>query len=202
MKISDSIDMIDGTMCNVYVLKMAGKVIQVDSGMKGSAKKIIEYYSNKKIKPDIVLITHYHLDHIGGLKIVKDMYNPEIYASAVEIPMIEGKQNYPKPGSLGARILFSMVRPPKIQGVKATEDLKIEGLKVIDSPGHTPGSVSYFLEPERMMFIGDAASSVNGSLVINEKYSLNLEDARRTLDKIRTFSPITVLPGHGAPLEI
>ncbi len=202
MKISDSIDMIDGTMCNVYVLKTAGKIIQIDSGMKGSAKKIIEYYNNNKIKPDIVLITHYHLDHIGGLKLIKDKYNPEIYASAIEIPMIEGKQSYPKPGSFGARLLFSMIKPPVIQDIKPIQNLKIEGLKVIDSPGHTPGSVTYFLESEKMMFIGDAAGSVNGNLVINEKYSLDLESAKKTLEKIKSYSPVTILPGHGAPLKI
>ncbi|MGC8497138.1 MAG: MBL fold metallo-hydrolase [Thermoplasmata archaeon] len=202
MKVSDSIDVIDGTMCNVYVLKTAGKVIQIDSGMKGSAKKIIDYYNNNNIKPDIVLITHYHIDHIGGLKIVKDMYNPEIYASDIEIPIIEGKQGYPKPKSFAARLLFSMVKSPAIQGIKPLQDLKIEGLKVIESPGHTPGSVSYFLESERMMFIGDAAGSVNGNMVINEKYSLDLDSAKRSLDKIRSYSPVTVLPGHGAPLKI
>lgn len=202
MKVSDSIDLIDGTMCNVYVLKTAGKVIQIDSGMKGSAKKIIDYYSSNKIKPDIVLITHYHLDHIGGLKIVKDTYNPEIYASAIEIPMIEGKQSYPRPSSFAARLLFSMVKPPVIQGIKPLQDLSIEGVKVIESAGHTPGSVTYFLEPERMMFIGDAAGSANGNLVINEKYSMDLDSAKRSLEKIRSYSPVTILPGHGAPLKI
>ncbi|MBD6955624.1 MAG: MBL fold metallo-hydrolase, partial [Thermoplasmatales archaeon] len=62
MRIDDNIELIDNTMCNVYVVKLDDKVIQIDSGMRGNAKVIIEYYEERKIRPDVVLITHYHLD--------------------------------------------------------------------------------------------------------------------------------------------
>lgn len=202
MKISDTIELIDRTMCNVYVLKISGKIIQIDSGMKGSAKKIVRYYNDKKIKPDIVLLTHNHLDHIGGLKIIQDKYKPEIYASNIEIPLIEGKESYPRPKSFFARIMFSMVKPSPVQGIKPLEEFKIEGIKVIETLGHTSGSVSYSVENEKIVFIGDAASTVNGKLVINEKYCFDIAKAKESLEKIRSLSPVMVLPGHGTPLKI
>ncbi|MCI4434837.1 MAG: MBL fold metallo-hydrolase, partial [Thermoplasmata archaeon] len=81
MIVKGNIEIIEGTMCNVYVFKLNDKIIQVDAGMKGSAKKIIDYYQKRNLRPDVVLITHYHIDHIGSLKIIKEKYNPEIYAN-------------------------------------------------------------------------------------------------------------------------
>ncbi len=202
MKITDNVELIDNTMCNVYVAKISGKIVQIDAGMKGSAKLVMNYYREKQVKPDIVLITHYHMDHIGGLFIIKEKYNPEIYANGIEIPVIEGNSSMGKPRSLGARIMFSIVRPQPVKGIKDVKDLKIEGLRVIDTPGHTPGSTSYFLEKEGVLFIGDVASNVNGDLKINEKYTLDMEMAKRSLDKIKSMSPILVLPGHGSPVKI
>ncbi len=202
MKITNNIDLIDKTMCNVYVLRISGKVLQIDAGMKGSAKLVINYYKENNIKPDIVLITHYHLDHIGGLKTIKDKYNPEIYASSVEIPVIDGTSSMGKPKSLGARIMFSMVRPEPVKGIRNINELKLEGIKVIETPGHTPGSTSFFVENERAVFIGDAAGNVKGELKINEKYTLDLEKAKESLAKIKALSPVLVLPGHGEPIKI
>ncbi|MDP8012242.1 MAG: MBL fold metallo-hydrolase [Thermoplasmata archaeon] len=202
MKITENIDLIDKTMCNVYVLKVSGKIIQIDAGMKGSAKLVLNYYKEKGIKPDIVLITHYHLDHIGGLKIIKDTFNADIFASSFEIPVIEGKSSMGRPKSLGARLMFSLVKPEPVTGVKDLKELKIDGLKVIETPGHTPGSVSFFVESERAVFIGDAAGNVNGDLKINEKYTLDMEKAKDSLERIKSLSPVLVLPGHGAPLKI
>ncbi|MGC8565482.1 MAG: MBL fold metallo-hydrolase [Thermoplasmata archaeon] len=202
MKITDNIDLIERTMCNVYVLRISGKVLQIDAGMKGSAKLVMNYYKENNIKPDIVLITHYHLDHIGGLKTIKDRYNPEIYASSVEIPVIEGTSSMGKPKSLGARIMFSMVRPEPVKGIRNINELKLEGIKVIETPGHTLGSTSFFVENERAVFIGDVAGNVNGELKINEKYTLDLEKAKESLAKIKALSPVLVLPGHGKPIKI
>jgi len=202
MKVTENIDLIDNTMCNVYVLKVNGKIIQIDAGMKGSAKKIIDYYNEKNIKPDMVLITHYHLDHIGGLKIIQEKYNPEIYANKIEIPVIEGKTPMGRPKSLGARIMFAMVKPTPVQGIKPFEDFKIENIKIIETPGHTPGSTSILVEKEQAIFIGDVASNVNGNLQIIEKYTIDMATARASLEKIKSLSPITVLPGHGQPLKL
>lgn len=202
MKIKENIELIENTMCNVYVIKISGKIVQVDAGMKGNAKTILEYYKERGIKPDIVLITHYHLDHIGSLKVIQEEYNPEIYAGSIEIPIIEGNVPMPKPKSLGARIMFSMIKPEKVTGVKDAKKLEIEGIKAIDTPGHTPGSTSYLIENEKVIFIGDVAGNVNGELKINEKYTLDMENARKSLELIKSLSPLLVLPGHGSPIEI
>lgn len=202
MKVTENIDLIDNTMCNVYVLKLGNKVIQIDAGMKGSAKKVIDYYTEKNIKPDIVLITHYHMDHIGALSIIKNKYNPDIYANKIEIPVIEGKYSMGKPKSIGARIMFAMVKPRPVSGVKPLEELKIEGIEVLETPGHTPGSTSFKVEKEKAVFIGDVASNINGNLTINEKYTLDLNQAKASLEKIKALRPILVLPGHGNPIQI
>ena len=65
MKIADGLFVIDGTNANVYVFKIGDKVFQVDSAFKGQFDKIRSFYESNGLKPDVVLITHAHPDHIG-----------------------------------------------------------------------------------------------------------------------------------------
>jgi len=202
MKISENIELIDGTMCNVYVMKYNNKKIQIDAGMKGSFNKIKSYYQENKSKPDIILITHYHLDHIGALKALKNMYSPEIYANEIEIPYIEGKEPIPKPKSFLAKFFFTFAKVNPVEDIKSFKNFNMEGIKFIETYGHTIGSTSIYIENQKFIFVGDAVSTVNGKLSINEKFTLNMEEAKKSLEKIKKLSPITILPGHGNPMKI
>ncbi|EQD41007.1 Beta-lactamase-like domain protein, partial [mine drainage metagenome] len=90
MKVSGSIERIDGTMANAYTFTLNGKVILIDAGTRGSGKKIVSYFNSRGTKPDIVLITHYHPDHIGGLKTLKDAFSPIIYMPDREVDVATG----------------------------------------------------------------------------------------------------------------
>jgi glyoxylase-like metal-dependent hydrolase (beta-lactamase superfamily II) len=204
MKISDTVELIDKTMANVYVIKLEEGIVQIDSGMKNNAKKIIEYYKNRKIKPDFILITHDHLDHIGALKRVYDEFKPKVYAAKIEVPIIQGHQPFDPSASLGTRILMKLFRlnPEYLENVNDIEQMNIKELKVIPTPGHTAGSISILYEREKILFVGDAVVNQKGVLTINEKYSSNMEEAKKSKEIIESYAPITILSGHGASLKI
>ena len=82
MKISNPIEKIDGAMANSYLIMIDGMNIIVDAGTPGSGKKITGYLEDHKIKPDAILITHYHVDHVGGLSRIYEKYHPEIFVPA------------------------------------------------------------------------------------------------------------------------
>ncbi len=204
MKITDTIELIEKTSANVYVVKLDQGIVQIDAGVKSNYKRIIEYYKNNKIKPDYILITHYHLDHIGALKRLYDAFKPKVYASKIELPVIQGHQSFEPSASFSTRILMKLfnLNPEYLENVRDFDQLDLKDLKVIPTPGHTAGSVSIFYEKERIMFVGDAVVNQKGELKIIEKYTSNMDEAIKSKQVIESYAPITILSGHGKPLKI
>ncbi|MCL4421262.1 MAG: MBL fold metallo-hydrolase [Candidatus Thermoplasmatota archaeon] len=202
MRISDNVQLIEGTMANCYYLKINENNILVDSGTKSSAKKIIRFFEGLGISPNIVLITHDHPDHIGGLSMIFDRFKPKIYANKIEIPTIQGKERMRTAGTFMSKVVGGLMKSMPVQDVFSIDELKIKDLSVVETPGHTAGSTSFFYEPERMIFVGDAVVVHNGELSINKQFTTDMNEAKKSEEKIRSYSPVTILPGHGKPINI
>ncbi len=202
MKISENVEMIDGTMANVYVITRKEMVVQVDTGMKNNFQKIVQYYDHTGTKPDIVFITHYHMDHVGSLREIIQKYNPVVISSEIEREYLSGKMKPEKPKSIMGRLVYRMMPELNFNDIKTAEYFKDPGMEVIMTNGHTPGSSSLFLRDEKMIFIGDAAREKNGQLEIDRTFTLDQKAANDSLTKIMSLKPILVLPGHGNPVKL
>ncbi|WP_449462149.1 MBL fold metallo-hydrolase [Tardisphaera miroshnichenkoae] len=202
MKVAEGIDLIDGTSANVYVFTVGDAVVQVDAGIDKSAHEVLSYYESRGIKPTAVVLTHSHIDHIRGLKAIFDLYRPSVYAHRDEIPVITGQRpQYSKNRLMG--LLYPLFKAPTVPLVDDVSALALPNVRIIETPGHTPGSVTIVLERAdgRFAFAGDAAFEKNGTLYVNERYSLDVKKARDSLKIITSLSPVTVLPGHGKPVR-
>ncbi len=202
MKISDNIDLIDGTNANVYVIKTEKKIIQIDTGMKNNLERILNYYEANRTRPDIIFITHYHMDHIGTLSSLQGRFNPMVIASETEREYLEGRAVPEKPKSLLGKMVMTFSAKMNFQGISTCEKIEDENLQCVATPGHTPGSISLLMRRERVIFIGDAAATKDGELKTIGAFTLDPETAERSLEKIRALKPIKILPGHGDPLNL
>ena len=146
-----------GSAFNIFLLKLNGKNILVDSGM---GFHLVENLAKEGISPeqvDMVLLTHMHGDHIGGL--MKDgqrvFPNAELYISKKEVAywtdkkiqasLPEGQQR----GFAGAQAVVEAYKDKlhlfEPQQAEKMEEL-IPGVKSIASYGHTPGHTCYLVE--------------------------------------------------------
>ncbi|MFP3131500.1 MAG: MBL fold metallo-hydrolase [Nitrososphaeria archaeon] len=102
-----------------------------------------------------------------------------------------------------ASVFSAFYRVSPIKDAEDTAKLTNE-VTVIETPGHTPGSVSYMIElnGEKFIFVGDAAFEKDGRLYVNKRFSLDYLLAEESLKKIESLKPITVLPGHGKPVKL
>lgn len=202
MKISNSVERIDNTMANSYVIRMEGHIILVDTGTKGSGKRIVRYFRENGEKPDIVLITHYHMDHIGGLKQVVEEFSPRVLAPPEEVPVIKGVEKAASANSFVSKMVSAMTRVEAVDNIESAENINLNGIKAVATHGHTPGSTSYYLEDEKMLFVGDALTNRGGDLVVNKGFTLDVDEAEKSREKILAYKGALILPGHGDPLKI
>jgi hydroxyacylglutathione hydrolase len=145
-----------------YIL-LAEKVCLIDAGVRGTAHLLQDYLRQIGRSPaDIFMvpITHAHPDHIGGCPAIRRASPAaSFYAHAADKPWVEDvEKQYRERPILN---FFELVEGP----VPVSKELK-EGdtlswdkgktLRVIETPGHSRGSISLFLEEEGALFVGDA----------------------------------------------
>ncbi len=202
MMLTQSVESIDKTMAHTYILTLGGKRILIDAGGKASGDRIARLFRARGKGPDVILVTHYHPDHIGGLAQLKREFNPEIYAPAEELQVISGEAK-PKPAdSFISRFVTRMAKVNGVKDVKSVESLDIPGLEVIRTHGHTPGSTSYLVRKDNAIFVGDAVHEKNGMLEISRAFTMDFGEAERSRKTIMEFRGVTVYPGHGNPVMI
>lgn len=202
MKITDSVERIDGTMANTYVIRHDGKTVLVDTGMKSSAKKIIGFFEEHSQKPDAILITHYHPDHIGGLAQIVEKYGSNVYAHKNEVDVIKGQQKVQPTKSLLSKMVSGVSKSAPVEHVENLDNMPFSWIKVVETQGHTPGSTSFLFEPEKLLFVGDAVTVKGGKTNLNKQFTLDMAEAQKSQEKILSMKGNTILPGHGEPLRI
>lgn len=146
-----------------------------------------------------IVITHRHYDHIGAAARLQSRTGAPVIASDVDAPFIIGEQPDPD-GHPGCDPC------PVAQRVGDGDIVKLGGMawRVITTPGHTPGSICLYLDPQfgsdptgaPVLISGDTLFC--GSIGRTDFTGGSMDDMRHSLKKLATLPDSTiVLPGHG-----
>ena len=173
----------------------------VDPGMydKEEVEKVIEYISNKQLQPQAVINTHAHLDHIFGAQAMMDQYGIPFGVHEKETPVLQM-------AAVSASMFgfdFHAAPTPSFY-IKETESLMLgdDAIDVRFTPGHSPGSISFYYAPGNWVISGDVLFS--GSI---GRTDLPGGDFDTLIGSIRTQlfalpSDTKVLSGHGPATNI
>src|SRR5205809_5432462 len=86
---------------NLYMIQSTEKDdwFLVDAGLKTSLPKIKKMASALfgDRKPEAIILTHGHFDHVGSLKKLAEEWNVHVYAHYLELPYLTGRSHYPPP---------------------------------------------------------------------------------------------------------
>ena len=136
---------------NTYALidEKTKKAALIDVG--GSIEKIMSNLKNDGITAEFILNTHGHFDHIFGEKEAQNLYNLPVYIHSKDVLLVKNLKEQTQMWSM------PYVEPPEINGTFEDGDEITLGelkIKVLHTPGHTPGGVGFLCE--NTLFSGDS----------------------------------------------
>jgi glyoxylase-like metal-dependent hydrolase (beta-lactamase superfamily II) len=204
-----------GDLVNSFVfLGSDGTVVVVDAGFKRGGRRVAAALQilGKDI-PDIthLVLTHAHMDHAGGAhRLVGG--SPDVLAHRDDVACLAaGREPDSDPGSLGGRLVniaASVWRRPWYPPVTVTRPLAdgevvpiAGGLRVIHTPGHTPGHMSLLHKQSGVLITGDAVVNVRGLRAAPRLFCNNLRQQHDTRSRLLDLDYDIAAFTHGAEVR-
>lgn len=202
------------------LIEANGQYFLTDTGYENTLAQLRAALQQKGI--DIInltgiIISHDDIDHLGALNDIKKM-NPllQVYCSKTEEPSVTGKieaerlsqakqllQQLPEEqqdwGKDFVALQESIQRISEVDHVLQDNDLILGGIRVIETPGHTRGHISLYIEASKTLIANDAVvAESNGELnIANPEFTLDLPAAIRSVQKIRELDIEQLICFHG-----
>ena len=191
---------------NVHLVINEKDLVVVDTGMPANAEKIVAYIQKIGHQPSevsTIILTHYHIDHAGSVKALKDLVNAKTAVSAEDKDFVSGAKPYPKPKNILARAASSFIKVAPVNVDITLKDAdRIGSLTVIDAAGHTPGSIFLYDLQRKVLFAGDTLRLDGDKVVAGPKqYVWDEEKEQQSIAKLATLDFDVMLPGHGEILK-
>jgi glyoxylase-like metal-dependent hydrolase (beta-lactamase superfamily II) len=186
---------------NCYVVRDPSGLFLIDTGFSSRAAPIRRAFERADIpfsQLTAILLTHRHVDHIRGAFRMETLSRARVCCHPSDAPVVEGK--VPPPGPLWMR-LFARSHPVPVQQMVKDGD-RVGPFQVVHVPGHTPGSLAFYLPERKILFTGDAVLEHDGRLSLaRAQYAWDFSQAVASIDRLRELPVEVVLPGHGKPVR-
>ncbi len=212
MKITENILLIPNIQANSYLILEPEGLTIIDTGMPFSEKQTLKYIASLGRSPEEIkriLITHADLDHYGCLAALKEASGARTYASQPEAEaMARGGSSRPVNRYVGRfqafviRLMGKFLKPAPIQVDETLTDGQVlpvlDGLRVVETSGHSPGHLSFYVTSLRVLFCGDSMKSNDKGLRASRSrnnWDQTLADA--SVRKQSALGAQIVCPGHG-----
>lgn len=213
---------------NIALLQTNTGFVLVDTGTPESEEMIFEIIEEKfgeSAKPEAIILTHGHFDHIGSIeKLLERWGDIPVYAHPLEIPYLTGQKNYPEPdGTVEGGLVAKLSPMFPNAGINLGEHIKplpdngtvplLPEWKWIHTPGHADGHISLFREKDGTLIAADAFITVKQDslykvLVQEQEISgppryltTDWKLAKQSVEKLAALHPKVALTGHGLPVE-
>jgi glyoxylase-like metal-dependent hydrolase (beta-lactamase superfamily II) len=212
---------------NVFaVSSVSGGYSLIDTGLFLSGSKIrhwLEGHFGKGTKPNNIILTHGHFDHVGTVKELASEWNIPVYAHPAELPFLTGHAKYPPPDPAVGGGLMAVMSPiyprtsvdlsNKVQALPVDGTVPgLPGWQWIHTPGHAPGHISLWREDDATLLPGDAfcTTKQESFLAVAKQtpelhgppayYTPDWDAARASVQMLATLRPRTIAPCHGLPM--
>jgi hydroxyacylglutathione hydrolase len=181
---------------NCYILQSQAEAMIVDPG--DEPERILRFIKDINATPTRIVATHTHFDHVLGVDGVRKATKTPFLIHPDDLPMLQSMQS-----RVRQFMGFEVPPPPKVDGyLKDGDSLKLgdETIRVLHTPGHSPGSIS--LHGKGYVLTGDALfnQSIGRTDLPGGDLNTLIHSIRERLFKLDDNT--TVYPGHGPETTI
>ena len=204
--------MVDRTQGSNVYLAVGESAALVDAGFPMDSKRILRQLRKSDDGcPGLLVLTHYHIDHMGSARVLKDAFGASVAAHEADADVIEGTSPYDRFKVDVLRTLYYRALAPLFRYENVMVETRLSdgdvidtlgGLEVIHVPGHTAGSIMLFQEKKGILFSGDTLRHENGVLQgPPPEFSPGVDEAFWHIkEKVLRLDFDVLLPGHGEPV--
>ncbi|MBQ2018181.1 MAG: MBL fold metallo-hydrolase [Alistipes sp.] len=188
---------------NTYIIwddTLEAAVIDAGNMNERENEVLAKFIADNGLKPKYALNTHGHFDHLLGVDFLREKYGAQLAMSSKDEFLLKG-------ASVSAE-LFGV----KADALPEAIDVDLEGkesikfgnteLKIIPTPGHTPGHVAFFEPESKVLFTGDTLfrESIGRTDLPGGDYSWIM---RSIIENILPLGDdVKIYPGHGETSDI
>jgi len=207
-EVVDGVLRIELRYVNAYLVVTDDGLVLVDTGLPRTHAKLQQQIADaQRSVHDIrsVLLTHWHIDHTGGLAHVQRASGARIVASAIDAPVVDGSEPAPETAvmKLARPVMGQPEHAPVDEVLSADGPFSVPGFTAVHTPGHTAGHVSYLLDRAGgFLFAGDAAASGRGKVRHAPRIvAYDRDVAEQSVAKLAGLEFEVAVFGHGAPVK-
>lgn len=182
--------------------------ILIDAGIRSSTKTILKGINGKKVSTHV--LTHAHADHQGSSKAICEHFDIPLWCSLIEKTQAETGNvtiEYPKQNHFITKFQKKYWAG---EGYKVSRTLKendtVGEFKVIETPGHSSGHLSFYREKDGVLIVGDVLVNMNLLTTIvglhqpPDLFTTNKEMNIKSIKKLASLHPKVLCFGHGPVL--
>ena len=182
--------------------------VLVDAGARFDGKRILKQLEGRELAAHA--LTHAHPDHQGASRLVCETRGVPFWVPAGDVDKAENPEKIrtEQPENAVNRMFWkTMAGPGHTVDRPLNEGDEVAGFRVLDTPGHSKGHVSYWRESDRVLILGDVLNNMDvftGIPGLREPKKMLTPDPdlnRSSIKKLGELEPSLVCFGHGAPLR-
>jgi glyoxylase-like metal-dependent hydrolase (beta-lactamase superfamily II) len=192
-------------MFNCFLLKEANELTLIDTNFPGSGNAILRAAASLGLPITTAALTHAHFDHVGSLDVLAQaLPGAKIVIGDRESRLLRGDFSL-DPGETGKPLLgFKRVRS-SIHRLLNDGD-QVGSLRVVSSPGHSPGHIAYLDVRDHSLLAGDSYMTQKGVIAAGVYsfffpmpawFSWNCALAAVSAAKLAALKPSLLAVGHG-----
>ena len=187
---------------SIWLVESSGRFYVIDTGMRGMEKYAVQYLLPQNI--EAIFLTHGHSDHISGLPYLNQHFGElPTLISEKEFPYISGQKPFPN-RKHSEKLIFDPSDFMTFESLEADRLLREAGLKVLFSPGHSPGHVSYYHKEDQLIIAGDLFTATRGGSLRPpmKQYTADMKQALTSGQAILQAYPEAVISVcHGSEVK-
>ena len=207
-KLADDVEQLSDFPPNMVNAYLAGGVL-FDSGVRLKQAHTLKQLSGRAV--EVHALTHGHGDHQGASALICQSRNIPLVCGANEADAVaSGRTGTLLPNNFITQTIIRRLAGPACPVARRlVEGDEVNGFRVIDVPGHSPGHVAYWRERDRTLILGDVLTNMGIPTMIPGLHepprvftvdpARNRRSARRLVEL--GIEPALVCFGHGPPLR-